>query len=307
MTDEINYQVDRSKFQELIDSLCAQASQFLQSKYASIWLRRGGQIQLSAATGYAEGLDFSEMFYEEGEGLTGYIAQGNPYRGTFRDIRGDTRWKGKFDHIQWPDPETSDLTAFLGVPIFLDRSCIGVLKVENKEGNIPYSEEDQTLLETMARLIETAIKSHPDLLGEVLGPYIFVLIPFSDDFRDVYDLGIKAAATMLDCRCERVDELEFNDDILQHIYQEIRNANLIVADMTGRNPNVFYEVGYAHALQKEIILLTQDAKDIPFDLKGHNHIVYEGKVRKLKDALSKRLEAILHNKSIHRTTLTAGR
>ena len=59
--------------------------------------------------------------------------------------------------------------------------------------------------------------------------------------------------------------------------------------MTGRNPNVFYEVGYAHALQKEVILLTQDADDIPFDLRVHNHIVYEGKIMRLQELLRKRL------------------
>ena len=49
--------------------------------------------------------------------------------------------------------------------------------------------------------------------------------------------------------------------------------------MTGRNANVFYEVGYAHALGKIVLLLTKNADDIPFDLKHHQHIVYGGSVR----------------------------
>ena len=44
--------------------------------------------------------------------------------------------------------------------------------------------------------------------------------------------------------------------------------------MTGMNPNVFYEVGYAHALNKRVILLTETAEDIPFDLKHTPHVVY---------------------------------
>lgn len=286
-------------FQRLLDSLCQQASHILQSEYASIWLKRQGLIRLAAATGYSDDIDFSEMYYEEGEGLTGFIAQGNAYKGTFKDIRGDPRWKGKFDHIQWPDPQKSDLNSFLGVPIWLDYSAVGVLKVENKVGKEPYSEEDQNMLETMAELIGTAIKSSPELLADVLGPLILVLIPFSDKFADVYSLGIKQVATDLKCRCERVDEIEYNDLILAKIYQEIGRANLIVADMTGRNPNVFYEVGYAHALKKEVILLTQDAADIPFDLAGHNHIVYQGKITKLQKLLHKRLESFLHVKQVH--------
>ena len=48
--------------------------------------------------------------------------------------------------------------------------------------------------------------------------------------------------------------------------------------MTGRNPNVFYETGYAHALGKHVILLTQEAKDIPFDLKHYQHIIYAKRI-----------------------------
>lgn len=59
--------------------------------------------------------------------------------------------------------------------------------------------------------------------------------------------------------------------------------------MTGRNPNVFYEVGYAHALGKIVILLTQDTNDIPFDLKHHQHIVYKGKIDELRKALLPKL------------------
>ncbi len=52
--------------------------------------------------------------------------------------------------------------------------------------------------------------------------------------------------------------------------------------MTGRNPNVFYEVGYAHALGKIVLLLTQNAEDIPFDLKHRPHTVYAGKIETLR-------------------------
>lgn len=285
-------------FQRLLDSLCQQASHILRSEYASIWLKKKGIIKLSAATGYSKDIDYSKMFYEEGEGLTGYIAQGNTYSGTFRDIRGDSRWKGKFDHIQWPDPKKSDLNTFLGVPIVLDYSTIGVLKVENKEGKELYSADDQKMLETMAGLIGTAIKSQPNLLDEIFGPYIFVLMPFKDSFWDVYELGIKAVAKDLKCRCERVDEIQFTDQVLNKIYEQIRYSNLIIADMTGKNPNVYYEVGYAHALNKKVILLTQDSDSIPFDLSGHNHIVYDGSISKLKTALQKRIEAFINNQSL---------
>jgi nucleoside 2-deoxyribosyltransferase len=61
---------------------------------------------------------------------------------------------------------------------------------------------------------------------------------------------------------------------LRGFYRQIELADIVIADMTGQNPNVFYEVGYAHAKGKLCILLTSDAADIPFDLKHQRHIVY---------------------------------
>ena len=58
---------------------------------------------------------------------------------------------------------------------------------------------------------------------------------------------------------------------------------------------MYYEVGYAHALGKEVILLTQRADDLPFDLRGFNHIVYEGRITVLKEKLAQRLKAMLTN------------
>ena len=80
-------------------------------------------------------------------------------------------------------------------------------------------------------------------------PFCFVLMPFSEDFNDVYEFGIKGACSDVDVYCERVDEQIFLGSMLDRIYNQISRADLLVADMTGRNANVFYEVGYAHAVQ----------------------------------------------------------
>lgn len=128
-------------------------------------------------------------------------------------------------------------------------------------------------------------------------PFVFVLMPFAKEFEDVYGLGIKAAATDSGAFCERVDEQIFDGTILQRIYNQISKADIIVSDMTGKNPNVFYETGYAHALDKQVILLTQDAEDIPFDLKIFPHIIYGGMISKLKQELSRRIKWIIENPS----------
>lgn len=120
-------------------------------------------------------------------------------------------------------------------------------------------------------------------------PFVFVLMPFHEQFDDVYQVGIKEACESINAYCERVDEQIFEERIIDRIYNQIVKADVIVADMTGRNPNVFYEVGYAHALNKRTILLTQRSEDIPFDLKHFPHIVYEGKITELRDKLKKRV------------------
>ncbi|HEV2146342.1 MAG TPA: hypothetical protein VGR37_02905 [Longimicrobiaceae bacterium] len=126
-------------------------------------------------------------------------------------------------------------------------------------------------------------------------PYVFVLMPFESALDDVYQFGIKAACSDAGAYCERVDEQLFDESILERIYNQIARADVIVADMTGRNPNVFYETGYAHALGKRVILLTQRAEDIPFDLKHFPHIIYGGRISDLKGPLETRIRWSINN------------
>lgn len=119
--------------------------------------------------------------------------------------------------------------------------------------------------------------------------FAFILMPFDKAFDDIYKLGIKETATTLGILAERVDEQIFREGILERIYRQIELADLVVADMTGQNPNVFYEVGYAHAKGKLCILLTQKAEDIPFDLKHHRHIVYDGSIGQLRTQLAEEM------------------
>jgi hypothetical protein len=121
-------------------------------------------------------------------------------------------------------------------------------------------------------------------------PFCFVLMPFDSSFNDIYEFGIKGACEDAGLYCERVDEQIFVGSMLERIYNQIARADLLVADMTGKNPNVFYEVGYAHALGKNVVLLTSVAQDIPFDLKHFPHIVYGTAIKALRTDLAKRLK-----------------
>lgn len=117
--------------------------------------------------------------------------------------------------------------------------------------------------------------------------FAFVLMPFSSEFDDIYKFGIKEPASEMDVHAERVDEQLYREGILDRIYRQIEIADIIIADMSGKNANVFYEVGYAHAKDKLCILLTSKAEDIPFDLKHKRHIVYNGSIDCLKRLIIK--------------------
>jgi len=115
-------------------------------------------------------------------------------------------------------------------------------------------------------------------------------MPFADDFDDLYQFGIKKTAEDLGIVAERVDEQQFSETILERVYRQIENSDFIIADMTGQNPNVFYEVGYAHAKGKTCALITQNASDIPFDLKHHAHVIYDGTLGDLVGKLTPKLQ-----------------
>ena len=74
---------------------------------------------------------------------------------------------------------------------------------------------------------------------------------------------------------ERGDDVFGSNVVMDDIAESIRRANLIIADLTGRNANVFYEVGIAHARNKQVLLMTQSIEDVPFDLRHRRALVCE--------------------------------
>lgn len=125
--------------------------------------------------------------------------------------------------------------------------------------------------------------------------FVFVVMPFQEKFADIYEVGIKPACIEAGATCERVDEQMFLENILSRIYGQIKDADVIVAEVTGRTPNVFYETGYAHGLGKRVIFLTQNVKDIPFDLMHYPHIVYGKSIATLKKKLEEKVRWCIQN------------
>jgi hypothetical protein len=121
---------------------------------------------------------------------------------------------------------------------------------------------------------------------------VFVLFPIEKDeyHEDVYYLGIRSAVLKTGYECVRVDEVEHESEILDEILRRIDEAAVIIADTTDGNPNVCYEVGRAHAMGKQVILIAERGSVIPFDLRGKKHIFYSS-IRDLEDKLARRLAA----------------
>jgi hypothetical protein len=103
----------------------------------------------------------------------------------------------------------------------------------------------------------------------------FVSMPFKRELQDVYISGIKKALEEMGWTCHRADEKFDTPEIICTICKNTQEANLIFADLTGKNPNVFLEVGLAFGLQKYVVLLSQNSEDIPFDAKTFRTIIYD--------------------------------
>ncbi|MBZ5491128.1 MAG: nucleoside 2-deoxyribosyltransferase [Acidobacteriia bacterium] len=109
---------------------------------------------------------------------------------------------------------------------------------------------------------------------ELTPPYVFVLLPFKEEFLATFESVIRPCLQDLGCAAEHAKDIATVGSIIEVIFLQISKAAFLVADTTGSNPNVFYEIGYAHALGKKVLLLTQDTAKIPFDIGGLKHIHY---------------------------------
>ena len=110
-----------------------------------------------------------------------------------------------------------------------------------------------------------------------------VLIDVADAVRGVF--------RTFDIRAVRADDIEHEGLITDRVINEIRTAEFLFADLTGARPNVYYEIGFAHALGKRVILFRKSGTGLHFDLAGYNCPEYEN-LRDLKDKLSRRLVSL---------------
>jgi hypothetical protein len=103
----------------------------------------------------------------------------------------------------------------------------------------------------------------------------FVIMPFGQPFDRYYKNIFVPAIEEVGLRAIRGDSIFLPSAIMPDIWRLLSEAKVLVADLTGRNPNVFYELGLAHALQKPVILVANSMDDVPFDLRGLRVLCYD--------------------------------
>lgn len=126
---------------------------------------------------------------------------------------------------------------------------------------------------------------------------VFVLMPFTEDWSDhIWRRHIKPVVESLDLKCIRADDFFSPTVIIEDVWKAINTSNIIIADLTGRNANVFYELGIAHVIGAPVILLSQDHETPAFDTAHWRQIRYQDNsdgCELLEEQLKKALESIL--------------
>lgn len=125
-------------------------------------------------------------------------------------------------------------------------------------------------------------------------PKAFIVMQFSDQFNALYSDVIKPTCEKFGFEVVRADDIYNSGLIIQDIVRSIRESSFVIADITPDNPNVFYEVGYAHGIGKTTILLSDRRRDkLPFDVSGFRTLFYDNTIggkKAVEDSLTKHLE-----------------
>ena len=171
-------------------------------------------------------------------------------------------------------------------PKLMVNQLMGILREESGYNNL-YDNEIISAVFDIRRdisLLKTHIFPQNQVNDTIQKGYLFVIMPINGDplLEDTFD-AIKTVSEKLNLNAERIDDIP-SKIISEKILSSIRIAEFIVADVTLERPNCYYEVGYAHALGKNTILIAKEGTEVHFDIKGHQILFYKNAVR-LKELL----------------------
>lgn len=128
-------------------------------------------------------------------------------------------------------------------------------------------------------------------------PTAFIVMEFTEEFNELYSEVIKPTCESFGYECIRADDQYSGGLIIEDIIRSLRDASVIIADITPNNLNVFYEVGFAHGISKPTILLSNKKREkLPFDLSGFRTLFYDNTIAgkgQIEDKLRKHLQGIV--------------
>ena len=131
------------------------------------------------------------------------------------------------------------------------------------------------LLSKLSEGLDIVKKSDKEEKPLVNSNSVFVLMPFQEPFQTLYYNVIEPVVKSLNFSCSKADDNLKVGTVIDQILDSIKNSLLIIADATGKHPNVFYELGLAHCLNKEVLIIAQNEDDIPFDIAHIRHFKYK--------------------------------
>jgi hypothetical protein len=127
----------------------------------------------------------------------------------------------------------------------------------------------------------------------------FIIMAFGDQspgclpIVDIHS-AIKRGCERAGVQAHRADEVEHSGSITELILERIKSHRFLISDLTHERPNVYYEIGYAHGMQKEVVLTAQKNTKVHFDIANYNVIFY-GSGTELEARVATRLRARIEN------------
>lgn len=128
-------------------------------------------------------------------------------------------------------------------------------------------------------------------------PHAFVAMPYRDELEDVWHFGISQPVNRCGYLCERMDLQSFLGDVMAKMRERIESAAVIIGDLSGANPNVYFEIGYAFGRGQPTILVARSGEQLPFDVRGVRCLIYKS-AKNLADMLEPEIEALQRGRTL---------
>ena len=181
----------------------------------------------------------------------------------------------------------------LGIPRFGGAGeTIYNQEVERLRENFPTAAEEYETLNQLSSDISSYAKEVVDLAVRLVTPRsVFTIMSFKREFRDVF-ASYREVCSRFKFEAERTDESMSLERIIPRVEAGIRRSAFVIADVSEPSPNVFYEVGFARALRKDVIMTARKGTQLPFDLGDAPTIFWEDQTD-LRESLEKYLASLV--------------